>query len=422
MKDRAASQPARGLRVALVHYAAPPVVGGVERVLAQHAVLLADAGHDVRIVAGTGEAPDPRVAMVQVPLLDPRHAVVERQRSDLDAGHVPEDFATVVAALRSSLESALAGVDVLIAHNVASLGLNLAATAALREIAETGAPSRVILWHHDLAWASVQYRSTLHDGYPWNLLRRSWPGVLHVAVSEIRRAQLATLMGIAPDSITVVPDGIDVAGTMKLEPRSADLLARIDRMGLDPVLLVPARVTPRKNIEGALEVVAAMRSMGRAAGLLVTGPVDPHREAGHDYLARLLTLRSRLSLDDVAWFLATEPSGVPSDAVVNDLYRLSDVLFMPSRDEGFGLPILEAAVHRLPIVCADLPPLRDLAGEAALYVGPDDDPTVSAKRILAHIEANRSTRLARRVRSEYSWDAVYRRGIAPLLRRGPGPP
>jgi glycosyltransferase involved in cell wall biosynthesis len=154
----------------------------------------------------------------------------------------------------------------------------------------------------------------------------------------------------------------------------------------------------------------------------VTGPVDPHREAGHDYLARLLTLRSRLSLDDVAWFLATEPSGVPSDAVVNDLYRLSDVLFMPSRDEGFGLPILEAAVHRLPIVCADLPPLRDLAGEAALYAGPDDDPTVSAKRILAHIEANRSTRLARRVRSEYSWDAVYRRGIAPLLRRGPGPP
>ena len=49
------------LAIALVHYAAPPVVGGVERVLASHAVLLADAGHEVRIIAGRVGSPDPRV-------------------------------------------------------------------------------------------------------------------------------------------------------------------------------------------------------------------------------------------------------------------------------------------------------------------------------------------------------------------------
>ena len=71
--------------VALIHYAAPPVIGGVERVLARHAVLMADAGHEVRVIAGRGRAPDPRVRFVRLPLLDPRHPVIERLQRALDA-------------------------------------------------------------------------------------------------------------------------------------------------------------------------------------------------------------------------------------------------------------------------------------------------------------------------------------------------
>ncbi len=65
-------------------------------------------------------------------------------------------------------------------------------------------------------------------------------------------------------------------------------------------------------------------------------------------------------VDHIA-FLATEPEGPPSDAVVGDLYRVCDALFLPSRDEGFGLPVLEAAASRLPVVCADLPSVRAIA-------------------------------------------------------------
>ena len=53
-------------RVALLHYAAPPVIGGVESVVGQHARLMADAGHQVCIVAGRGERTDPRS------IIDPR--------------------------------------------------------------------------------------------------------------------------------------------------------------------------------------------------------------------------------------------------------------------------------------------------------------------------------------------------------------
>jgi glycosyltransferase involved in cell wall biosynthesis len=101
--------------------------------------------------------------------------------------------------------------------------------------------------------------------------------------------------------------------------------------------------------------------------------------------------------------------------MMDDLYHLADILFLPSRDEGFGLPILEAAVDRLPIVCAGLPALREIAGGAATYIEPDDEPVGIARMILERLEADPLGRFAREIRSNYSWEAVYRERIAPLL-------
>jgi glycosyltransferase involved in cell wall biosynthesis len=403
------------LAIALVHYTAPPVVGGVERVLARHAVLMADAGHDVRVVVGRGEPPDPRCSLVEIPLMDASHPTIERIQLDLAAGTVLPGFDDAVASLRTALADALEGVDVAIAHNVCSLGLNLALTAALHDLAARGTPRRLIIWHHDLAWTSSSYRSTLHDGPPWNLLREAWPRAVQVVVSEARRRELAALTGLRSESIAVVPNGLDVASFLRVQPRSSELLASLDLTGLEPLLLMPARITPRKNIELALQVVAAIRAAGSPAGLIVTGPVDPHRPAERDLLGLLLALRGTLGLDGAVRFLAAEPEGVPSDAVVGDLYRLADALFLPSLDEGFGLPILEAAVHRLPIICADLPTLREHAGDAATYVSTDDEPAEIAARVLERLAPDRVLGLARRIRREYSWETIYRSKIAPLL-------
>src|SRR4051812_44967124 len=45
------------MRIALLHYSAAPVIGGVERVIAEHAELLAAGGHEVTIFCGEGAAP-----------------------------------------------------------------------------------------------------------------------------------------------------------------------------------------------------------------------------------------------------------------------------------------------------------------------------------------------------------------------------
>lgn len=408
--------PARDVRtVALVHYAAPPVIGGVERVLARQAQLIAGAGHAVRVVAGRGQALDPWVAFHQIPLIDPRHPTITRLQQALDTGEVPADFASVTGELADELGTALAGVDVVIAHNVCSLNLNLALTAALRQVLDRPDPPRMILWHHDLAWASAAHASRLRAGQPWDLLRSGWPEAVQVVVSEARRGELAALSGLPEGAIRVIPNGIDTDAMLKLEPETSALFARSDVAAAAPLLLMPSRVTGRKNVELGLRTVAEMQRAGRPAGLIVTGPADPHQASGHAYMDLLHELRQTLGLDGSAWFLSEEYGAPPTDAVMSDLYRLADVLFIPSRDEGFGLPILEAAVARLPIVCTDLPSLRELAGEAALYIGADDDAADVAMRVLAWFESDRVAQLSRRVRTRHSWEALYRDRIAPLL-------
>ena len=399
--------------IALVHYTAPPVVGGVERIVGRHASLMADAGHAVRIVAGRGAAQDPRVRFVPVELADSLHPEVVAVGADLAVGRATPAFEDLARRLEEELAAALAGVDVAILHNVASLNRNLAlAAGAALVLARPGAP-RTILWHHDPAWTLPRYQPSLHEGEPWSLLRTAWPGAIQVTISASRRRDLANLMDIPEDSIAVVPGGVDLPSEGAAVPHAAHPMP-----GADPLLLTPARLTPRKNIELAIETVSALRAMGRhEAGLIVTGPVDPHDHTEWLYLERLLELRRRLGLDQVVVFLAQTEAGHPADDRLDELYRAADALLLPSWDEGFGLPVLEAAVHDLPIVCSDLPSLRELAGDEATYVQPDGGGRAAAEAVRQAIARGPSAALAERVRDSYSWPAVYRRHIAPLLKR-----
>jgi glycosyltransferase involved in cell wall biosynthesis len=181
------------------------------------------------------------------------------------------------------------------------------------------------------------------------------------------------------------------------------------------VLLLPVRITRRKNIELAVEVIAHLVGRGHDAALLVTGPVRGHHPSrSRDYLSELKTLAADLEVSDRVVFLADLLGRALTDREIPELFALSTLLFMPSRSEGFGLPILESALTRLPIVASDIPVFRELAGNDADYF----DVNASVADIAMLVEGaatDKPNRLRTRVLRDYAWDAVYRNHLGPLL-------
>lgn len=403
------------MKVILIHYSAPPIIGGVESILGHHARLFADHGHEVRILAGRGAAFDERVKFVEIPLFDSRHPDILEVKGELDHGQVPDRFYDLVDKIYLTLRQQVEDADWIIAHNVCSLHKNLALTAALHRWCCMAERPKMILWHHDLAWTTPRYRSELHDGYPWDLLRKDWDGVQHVTVSRLRQRELAELLAIPEERIRVVPNGLDFYTFYKIEEKTRQLIGQFNLSAFEPILLLPVRITPRKNIEFALQILAELRHRMPQAALVVTGPLGAHNPKNQQYFERLLELRHRLRLDGTAIFFAEGNSETLPDAVIADFYRIADALLLPSREEGFGIPILEAGLSRMPVFCSDIAPLIEIGGDLIHVFSLEESPGVIARQIEQVLQRNPVTALRRRVRLEYGWERIYAAHLSPLL-------
>jgi mannosylglucosylglycerate synthase len=403
------------MNIALLHYTSPPIVGGVESVLGHHARLMTDAGYQVRILAGRGLQTDARIPFVQIPLADSRHPDILAVKAELDTGNVPKQFTVLVEELKVILDKELVDTDILIAHNVCSLNKNLPLTAAIKKLSENPNSPRLILWHHDLAWTTPRYRAELHEGYPWDLLSMNWLGSTQVVVSELRRMELAGLQGIPVECIAVVPNGVDLPEFLKLDPKTVQFAKKLELQNAAPLLLLPVRITPRKNIEMALHVLAALRERFPMAALVITGPLGAHNPANVKYYQSLIALRGELGLTRSAHFLAEMTDEYLPDPIIADFYRLADALFLPSREEGFGIPVLEAGLVGLPIFCSDISPLRALGGDFVTYFSCSADPSAVAMLIFDRLSQNSNFNLRVKVRHKFTWEGVFYEYIVPLL-------
>jgi glycosyltransferase involved in cell wall biosynthesis len=381
-----------------LHYTAPPVTGGVEAILGEHQRLLRGAGHDVVLVAGQGEG-------IRIPELDSRHPEVEALYQELASGNLDRGvFSALQDRIQGALQPVLADRELVIAHNVGTMPFNLPLAAALGGI---GRP--LLHWVHDIAWVNDRYRDFHRPGEPYDLLHKPEPGAAYVTISEVRRRQLRELIGIDPE---VVPNGIDFDQFLGVGQATRELLSRAGLDVADPLILVPLRITRRKRLELAITAAGRLRHRHPRLMVAVSGPLGPHAGANRAYWTELFELRARLRLDGVVRFLhELTPEGGEhpvTDVMIADLYRVADVVLMPSESEGFGLPAIEAAAARVPLVCTDLDVLREVGGPGMH--------TFSARggayEVAEAVEAALAMPLVedrRRVANAYSWDRVLPR-------------
>ena len=399
----------RGVRrVLLVHYTTPQVLGGVEQVMAAHAGALIAAGKEVAVLAGRGGAKPSGVRVIRVAEADSRGPAVERDLAALKDGVRTPAHDALVARLLKRIRPHVEWADRIVVHNVMTMPLNLALTEVLATLARE-LPGRFIAWTHDISFFDGRYAAMRRDGAPWDLVRRALPGVRYVTVSEQRAEQLSVLTGIARRDIEVVTNGIDVGEVLGLAPTGLRLAQRLDLFDADTLLLLPVRLTRRKRVEAAIDATAVLRRRGRAAVLVVTGTVGPHDATNKAYLAELT---KRAKAVGGVHLLAALGLRISYGTVV-DLFSLADVLVFPSESEGFGIPMLEAGLHRLPIVCSDIPALRETGGEDPIYIPPD----ASGEVIADAVERALNTPVMRmRARArEHAWHRVLRDRVLPVI-------
>lgn len=406
--------------VSILHYTAPPVIGGVEATIRDHGRLLVRRGYPVAIIAGRGESWHRRLEMRFIPEANSTHPDVVRVTRALEQGIILSAFHGLQDNLRERLRQVLQGTEICFVHNVLCLHFNLPLTAAVHDLIDEGWPTRFVAWNHDLSWTDPAQRSKMHPGFPWDLLRQPREELTYVVVSEDRRQELAELLSVPEQAIRVIPPGVSLSTFFRLASASSDL---VDELGLlDPelLLLLPARITRLKNIELGVEVIHALRESGIDAWLIVTGPPDPHNPGEVAYAQELKDQCREREVEEEVIFVyehGPDPSSplLLSDQMVNDLYQIADALFFPSLSEGFGIPMLEAGLARLPVFCSNIPPFHESAGEHAHFFELDADPSAIADLVMDVMRGDATYGLRQRVLQRYTWRGVMNELIQPLI-------
>jgi len=243
-----------------------------------------------------------------------------------------------------------------------------------------------------------------------------------IAVSASGREEIVAGLGIERNRIDVIPNGVRTPPPER--PSRRDARERC-RLGRRQVALAVASDMPHKNLPILIDALALIPAPERPALVI----------AGHGTSTGELPERAAvLGVDEDVRLL-----GGVSTAELESLYALADCLVVPSLHEGFGLPVLEAMARSVPVVCSDIPALREVGGPAALYFDPRVPAEIAARitEVIADTQlAGRLRELGRAQAAGFSWSAAAsgtlasyrlalgahdepheRRGGAALLRR-----
>lgn len=225
-----------------------------------------------------------------------------------------------------------------------------------------------------------------------------------VTITREAKREVCEAFGLDPERVTVVPPACD-PGRFKPVPEG-EIKATLDRYGLDlrGYFLHVGVLEKRKNLPLLLRAFARVAAARPKLRLVLVGPPGPKKDLD-DSLAIAVEI-GRLRLDPRVIL----PGYVPESDLVR-LYQGARAFVFPTRHEGFGIPVLEAFSARTAVVCSDLPVLREVAQDGALYFDPASEGDLAAvlEKVLDHPElcadlvARGQARLA-----EYSWDKSAR--------------
>jgi glycosyltransferase involved in cell wall biosynthesis len=185
-----------------------------------------------------------------------------------------------------------------------------------------------------------------------------------VAISDATRRDAVERVGIPLERIRVLPPVVGIPRSPLPPQVEAQALAR-HGLASGRFALYPANYWLHKNHERLLLALSRARKGRPEIRLVLCGALDAARE-------RLASFVGAQGLADSVCVLP-----YLSDEDLTALLSGARFLVFPSLYEGFGIPVLEAMTLGTPVACSDLPALRELAGDVALFFDPEDETSIA---------------------------------------------
>ena len=202
-----------------------------------------------------------------------------------------------------------------------------------------------------------------------------------IAVSRFTAEHVEDLLGVPASRIRVVPHGVRIPDPQPI-PR-------------ENLVLFVGAIQKRKNVA---RLIRAFERLPDSWRLALAGAPDGYGAA--EELEAMTASPRRGSIDLL---------GYVSQAELDLLYRRASIFAFPSLDEGFGMPVLEAMAHSVPVITSNRSAMPEVAGDATLLVDPRDvDAIASALTRIAtdpSLRADLARRGLERARS-FSWTSA----------------
>ncbi len=267
------------------------------------------------------------------------------------------------------------------------------------------APCPVVLTIHDLFFINYpgQRRPCADAARTWLARLYASRAAAIVTDSEYSRRAIVGRLGVSAAKVTVIP----VALGAEFKPARLTEAVRV-RYGITPpYILSVGNFRPHKNLSRLLRAYAKLPAELQLTHQLVLAGGDRERRPALVGLARALGVADRVIFP-----------GQIEDQDLPALYSACALFVLPSLEEGFGLPALEAMACGAPVVASNRAALPEVVGEAALLVDPGDETAITAAmvRVLSEAEVGgvlRRDGLARA--GEFSLDRTAGRVLV-LLR------
>ena len=179
-----------------------------------------------------------------------------------------------------------------------------------------------------------------------------------ITISEYSKARIIERLGVPSSKVSTIYRCVD--GEFLPMDREEAFKAACEGLGLHgPYLLYVGSLKPYKNISSLLKAFAILRRRCNIPQTLVILGDDAH------WKSSLVEECARLRIEERTAFVP-----YVGHELLPKIYAAADLLVMPSKMEGFGLPVLEAMACGTPVVCSRAASLPEVGGEAVMYFDP----------------------------------------------------